>query len=502
MKILFFLTISMLLAISVIVPGTPAQNQVLSLDGDGDYVIVPDSPSLNPSSALTLEAWIKPHALTGEFIAKDEDPQRDYILEVFGQNLRFVVWTPEEIFDTPGIVLDEWQHVAGVWDGVEMRSYIDGVQAGSVMHRGELIDTDAVLYIGQEGCFYNGLLDEVRIWEIARTQEELQTAMNTTLQGNEKGLAGYWNFDDGTVNDSSKNGNDGRLYGDAQIVAERLPDEFIHKGFGVVVLEDKIASPGEQFTVNILGRFAEPLQSFAFDLTFDPSVLRAISIKEGSFLSLDRVGATSWQTARILANSATIDNKNGVISNLRCSRTGKEGIREKGVLAIVTFEAMKMGNTDLTLQNLHLLSPTGEEISAWAKHGKVDVYEHGSISGVVLDEANNKPIKGANVGVSQDNFGLSVYSGDDGKYTIKNVPVGSFDVTAYRDRYLPQTVKSVQVKEGKTTPNVLFMMTPLRPIEIGDKARNFTLTSAENKTINLTDFKDKIVVMGVGNPYT
>ncbi len=503
MKALFFLTISMLLAINVITPGALAQNQVLNLDGDGDYVIVPDSPSLNPSSALTLEAWIKPNDLTGEFIAKDEGSQRDYILEVIGRKLRFVVWTPGEIFDAPGVVLDEWQHVAGVWDGVEMRAYIDGVQVGSRAHSGELIDTDAVLYIGQKGCFYNGFIDEVRIWNIARTQEELQTAMNTTLQGNEKGLAGYWNFDDGTANDFSKNGNDGKLYGDAQIVEERLPDEFIYKGVGVVVLEDKIAKPGEQFTVNILGRFAEPLHSFAFDLTFAPSVIQAISVKEGSFLSRDgeksasplRAYATSWQTP-------TIDNKNGVISNIRCSRTGGEGVGEKGVLAILTFEAMKMGNTDLTLKNLHLLSSTGEEITSWAKQGKVDVYIYGSISGVVLDEANNRPIKDAKVEVLKDKFSLSVYSVDDGKYTIKNVSVGSFDVTVYRDRYLPQMVKNVQVKEGETTSNVKFMMTLIRPIKMGDKARNFTLTSADSKTINLTDFKDKIVVIGVGNPYT
>jgi len=508
MKTLFFLTSAMLLAVGIIVPGVIAQNQVLSLDGDGDYVKVKDSPSLNPSSALTIEAWIKPNDLTGEFIAKDEGEStdyilRDYILELDGEDVRFVISTPEwEIFDAPGVVLYEWQHVAGVWDGVEMRSYINGAQVGSHAQGGELIDTSASLYIGQgDGFFYNGLIDEVRIWNIARTQEDIQATMNTTLKNNEEGLVGYWNFDDGTANDLSKNGNDGKLHGDAQIVAEKLKDEFIHQGVSIVGIEDKIASPGDQFTINIFCRFAEALYSFAFDLTFDPSVLRAVSVKEGTFLSRDGGDATSWQPP-------AIDNKNGVISDIKNSRTGEEGkgAREQlplSVLATATFEAIEMGSTDLTLKNLRLLSPTGEEIQAWTKQGKVDVYIYGSISGVVLNAANNEPIKDAKVEVSKDKSRLSVYSGDDGKYTIKNVPVGSSDVTTYKNRYLSQTVKNVFVKEGETTLNIKFMMTPIRPIKIGDKARNFTLTSADDKTINLADFKEeRIVVMSVGEPYT
>ena len=48
----------------------------------------------------------------------------------------------------------------------------------------------------------SGEIDEVRTWSRTLAFEEIQATMNITLNGNEPGLVGYWNFDDGTANDS------------------------------------------------------------------------------------------------------------------------------------------------------------------------------------------------------------------------------------------------------------------------------------------------------------
>jgi len=61
-------------------------------------------------------------------------------------------------------------------------------------------------------------MDEVRIWDIARTQVEIQQTMNTKLVGNESGLLGYWNFDDGTTDDLTSNNNDGTIMGGLQFI--------------------------------------------------------------------------------------------------------------------------------------------------------------------------------------------------------------------------------------------------------------------------------------------
>ncbi|MBD2196852.1 hypothetical protein H6G08_13345 [Calothrix anomala FACHB-343] len=69
--------------------------------------------------------------------------------------------------------------------------------------------------------FFNGDIDEVRIWNKARTQQEIQANLNQTLAGNEANLFGYWNFDNvagSTITDLAK-GNNGTLTNGASIIS-------------------------------------------------------------------------------------------------------------------------------------------------------------------------------------------------------------------------------------------------------------------------------------------
>ena len=497
---------------------------VLSLDGGGDYVEIKESQTLNSlDSQVTLEVWIKPIVVTYQWmpiIYKGDEfapgyANRSYSLFWEQNGSLHLCSAPngrEQIsLQTPVklIALGEWYHVAGVIDGKNgfARILINGVEVASRDFNGDLHVSMLPLRIGwtheervvPDYSAFSGLIDEVRIWNIARTQRQIQATMNTTLAGQEEGLVGYWNFDDGTAKDLSPNGNDGTLFGDAQIVEASLPDEFIPAGTSVVILDDKIANSGEQFTTSISVRLAEELHSFSFDLAFDPTVLQAVSAKEGAFLSRNGVDTTSWQTP-------TIDNENGIIRNIHCSKTQKEGVGEKGMLATVTFEAVEIGCTDLTLQNLRLLSPTDEEIKVSARKGQIKVYPHGSISGVVLDLASNQPIKGAKVEISKDNFAFGVwtYSADDGTYTINGVPVGDFDVTASKNDYLFEVVPNAHVEVGRNTKdiNINLEYLPMAPAitvktppVVGEIAPDFSAKSLDGKTIKLSSFKEKVVIL-------
>jgi hypothetical protein len=62
------------------------------------------------------------------------------------------------------------------------------------------------------GVYLKGALDEVRIWNVARTQAQIQSSMNQHLTGSEPGLVGYWQFD-GDVKDKSPYQNNGTIYG-------------------------------------------------------------------------------------------------------------------------------------------------------------------------------------------------------------------------------------------------------------------------------------------------
>ena len=216
MKIMRIRILVWLFVISLIMPGIlSAKNLALELDGS-TAIEVPNSDSINPKKAITIEAWMNMEKPVGECVAKDWGGQRDYIFPEIIQNgagLRFVLWPGTKILDVQGLKLNEWQHVAGVWDGKEMRTYIDGKKMGSTPYDApELAATGASLYIGvgdSKNWFCQGLIDEIRIWEVARTEAEINEFMMKTLNGDEDGLNAQYSFDEGDARDSTPNKNDG-----------------------------------------------------------------------------------------------------------------------------------------------------------------------------------------------------------------------------------------------------------------------------------------------------
>jgi hypothetical protein len=73
------------------------------------------------------------------------------------------------------------------------------------------------VYLGYDQYFtshYKGFIMDVRLWNVTRTQTQLQNSMNSQLTGNETGLVGYWKLNDGSgqsINDYSPVNNDGVL---------------------------------------------------------------------------------------------------------------------------------------------------------------------------------------------------------------------------------------------------------------------------------------------------
>jgi tetratricopeptide (TPR) repeat protein len=70
------------------------------------------------------------------------------------------------------------------------------------------------------GEYFHGVLDEIRLWNVARSPQEIQATWNTPLTGKEPGLVAYWTFDNDTAKDQSGHGNDGVLSPEARIGPE------------------------------------------------------------------------------------------------------------------------------------------------------------------------------------------------------------------------------------------------------------------------------------------
>lgn len=97
----------------------------------------------------------------------------------------------------------QWIHVAMTWDGpnTTLRTYVNGaprIATKSPMNT-KLITTASPFYLGCNppyyGCF-NGLFDELRVWNVRRTDAEIAATYSKALAGSEPGLVGYYKFDE------------------------------------------------------------------------------------------------------------------------------------------------------------------------------------------------------------------------------------------------------------------------------------------------------------------
>jgi hypothetical protein len=137
----------------------------------------------------------------------------------------FVNPTANSYFFATGVGQDVWFHVAGSYDGAKTHAFVNGVEIGAGFALSGPLATPAngPLYVAASffGVYYTGSIDEVRVWNVARTQAEIARDMNARLVGNEPGLVGYYRFDEGSGSvavDATGRGNDGVVMGAATYV--------------------------------------------------------------------------------------------------------------------------------------------------------------------------------------------------------------------------------------------------------------------------------------------
>ena len=169
--------------------------EAFSLDGDGDFVVVPSSSSLNPTDQITLDAWVKPTAFNsqGRIVQKgDSDSQYRLYYNNGSGNVFFIIADVGTILDGGSLTLDEWQHVAGTYDGTSMAVYVNGELRASVSASGLIPDSSDPLYIGTKAAAasdqdsWKGLIDEVEIFNRALSAEEIKAIYGAGSAGKAK----------------------------------------------------------------------------------------------------------------------------------------------------------------------------------------------------------------------------------------------------------------------------------------------------------------------------
>jgi len=213
------------------VPGL-VEEKSLWLD-NGAYIEIPNSASVNQTGPLTLEAWIKPTVLfmqqgIVERYASDLNGVSNggYALRLTDQG-KLLFGTTSTGHDGAFVVggttvqLNMWHHVAGVFDGNEMRVYLDGVEDGAVASTFAPGNGSAALKIGARGddasSPFSGLIDEVRISSGAIYACAFVPSPRVIPMANSVGV---WRFNDASPRDVSENHNDGSARGSVRFAPD------------------------------------------------------------------------------------------------------------------------------------------------------------------------------------------------------------------------------------------------------------------------------------------
>lgn len=122
---------------------------------------------------------------------------------------------------------------------------------------------------------------------------------------------------------------------------------------------------GTDFTVDVNISGVSNLYGYQFDLSFNPSVLSAVSSSEGSFLA--KAGSTFFIPG-------TNDNTHGVVSATGDTLTGSsQGASGSGNLVVFTFDAIKSGFSAITISGTQFINSTFGSITTSSTGGSVTV---------------------------------------------------------------------------------------------------------------------------------
>ncbi|MCC5935277.1 MAG: hypothetical protein JJU35_13605, partial [Balneolales bacterium] len=199
-------------------PGT-----AMAFNGTSDYINTRMSDTMLgiPQSSFTVEAWIRLNDVSGDnpILGHPNVVANNSSLHLIVRNNRLNMgFFFNDLTGSPKIEANRWHHVAFVYDNDagEQRIYVDGLADGTRLTNAfdaHPDGIDAPLYIGHWiSSYFNGSMNDLRIWQGARTQAEIQANMNRSLPRNTGGLLANYTF-----NEAQKNG-----YFDADFTGNRV----------------------------------------------------------------------------------------------------------------------------------------------------------------------------------------------------------------------------------------------------------------------------------------
>ena len=197
------------------------RGKALSFDGLDDYVRIEASDSLDVTSQVTVEAWVYPKAYVDHDGSNSHIASRTntmgghiYVLSVYPDSHKAsysVNPNPDQHPSSDDLFLSTWTHLAVTYDGSYVRLYINGIFDSSYAQSGSIETTTNWLAIGCNSygatyAHFNGTIDEVRIYNRALSQKEIQEDIGFTRGPRMDNLCIMYYENSDAVYDALRNG--------------------------------------------------------------------------------------------------------------------------------------------------------------------------------------------------------------------------------------------------------------------------------------------------------
>jgi hypothetical protein len=166
-------------------------NASAGFDGTDDYVTVADANALDQTGNLTISMWVNPTALSNteaELLQKGtSDDCQNYGLALYGGTTLALLSSNSCSWSYAGtnavLTTGSWQYVTATYDGTNVRYYINGTLKDTVAWGGIGSANSGALVIGggpsqASSDYFNGLIDDVRIYNYALTGAQIKNVMN------------------------------------------------------------------------------------------------------------------------------------------------------------------------------------------------------------------------------------------------------------------------------------------------------------------------------------
>lgn len=321
-------------------------------------------------SAFTVEAWVKRTTTGGlQTVLSNYHGTFPLLFRIDNNQLALYVNSAAVVKAGQSVISGQWVHLAGTYDGSNLRVYINGELKNTTPYNQTLLAANGELKIGggiSNGTeYFPGSIADVRLWNRAKTDAEIQLQMNERLNGTESGLVANYQFNEGagtsTMN-SAGNSYPGTLLNNPAWVDGPF--------FTQVVCTELFANTVTALVGNNMPDSTTSVDMQTITSNEDGATYQWIDCNDNN-KAID--GATGQSYTATVNGSYAVIVGNGICSVMsECVNITNVGIEELSLDQVQVYPNPSQGkltveikNTEKAIQSVKVLSVLGEELSLW-----------------------------------------------------------------------------------------------------------------------------------------